>query len=239
MSDDNLFMLFPKPIINATFLRRPQRFLAEMLLADNSQVVAYCANPGAMSGCLQLGSPALLWDSGEKTERKRRYTWKAIESNGIWIGTDTHLANRLVEAVLVQGLIPGFEGYETLERERCVEVGHRTDFLLTGTQGICFIEVKSASIVDKGVARFPDSITPRSLKHLEGLTRKAQEGHRSVLIYLIQRGDAEGFAVNDTHYPAYVEVFKKAIQAGVESIALSVTVSNQGFGKPRLLPVKF
>jgi hypothetical protein len=48
MNDDQIFMPFPKPLINATFLKRPQRFLAERLLSDNSQVTAYCANPGAV-----------------------------------------------------------------------------------------------------------------------------------------------------------------------------------------------
>ena len=113
------------------------------------------------------------------------------------------------------------------------------DFLLTGTEGICFVEVKSATVVEKGVARFPDSITPRGLKHLEDLTRKAEEGHRVVLLYLIQRGDVESFSINDTHYPAYTTAFKKAVAAGVEYIALSVSLSPKGFGMPRLLPVNF
>ena len=238
MSNDDLFMLFPKPQLNAIFLKRPQRFLAEMAFSDDTQTVAYCANPGSLSGCLQSGSPALLWDS-EEPKRKRRYTWRAIKLEGVWVGTDTHLANRIVEEALVQRLIPGLDQYEKLEREKLVKTGHRVDFLLTGTEGICFVEVKSATVVEKGVARVPDSITPRGLKHLEDLTRKAEEGHRVVLLYLIQRGDVESFSINDTHYPAYTTAFKKAVAAGVEYIALSVSLSPKGFGMPRLLPVNF
>jgi len=236
MSCDEIFMAFPKPQLNAIFLRRPQRFLAEMELLDGSQIIAYCANPGSLNGCLQPGSPALLWDS-EEPKRKRLYTLRAVELNGVWIGTDTHLSNRLVGDALLQNLIPGLGRYEKLERERRIEEGHRVDFLLTGTEGICYVEVKSATVVEKGVARFPDSITPRGLKHLEGLTRKADEGHRVVLLYLVQRGDAESFTVSATHYPAYATAFEKAVAAGVEAIALSVAVSIQGFGRPRLLPV--
>jgi sugar fermentation stimulation protein A len=238
MSKNEIFIPFQKPQLKATFLSRPQRFLAEMAFPDGTKTLAYCANPGSLNGCLQPGSPALLWDSGE-SKRKRRYTWRAVEINGVWVGTDTHLANRIVGEALLQHLVPGLDRYGELERERCVETGHRVDFLLTGTEGVCFVEVKSATVVEKGVARFPDSITPRGLKHLEGLTRKAEEGHRVVLLYLIQRDDAESFTVNDTHYPAYAIAFKKAVTAGVESIALSVSVSTQGFGRPRLLPVNF
>lgn len=238
MTSDELLLPFPTPSIGAIFLRRPQRFLAEMALPDGTQTVAYCANPGSLNGCLQPGSPALLWDS-EEPKRKRRYTLRAVELEGTWIGTDTHLANRLVEEALLKKLIPGIENYEKLEREQRVEEGHRVDFLLTGIDGVCFIEVKSATVVEKGVARFPDSITPRGLKHLEGLTRKAEEGHRVVLLYFIQRGDAESFSINDTHFPAYVAAFKKALAAGAEAIALSVAVSPNGFGRPRLIPVNF
>ena len=238
MSNAELLMTFPKPQLDAIFLRRPQRFLAEMALPDGTQTVAYCANPGSLSGCLHPGSPALLWDSAEP-KRKRRYTWRAIELDGVWVGTDTHLANRLVEEALSQHLIPGLNRYEKLEREKLVETGHRVDFLLTGTEGVCFLEVKSATVVEKGVARFPDSITPRGLKHLEGLTRKAEEGHRVALLYLIQREDAESFSINKTHYPAYGLAFKKAVAAGVETIALSVAVNSEGFGMPRIVPVNF
>ena len=236
MSNDKLFMPFPIPQLNAIFLKRPQRFLAEMVFSDGTQSLVYCANPGSLSGCLQPSSPALLWDSADP-KRKRRYTWRAIKLKGVWVGTDTHLANRLVEEALLQRLIPGLDCYEKLEREKLIETGHRVDFLLTGTEGFCFVEVKSATVVEKGVARFPDSITPRGLKHLEGLTRKAEEGHRVVLLYLIQRDDVESFTINDIHYPAYATAFKKAVEAGVETIALSVAVSTQGFGRPKLLPV--
>ena len=236
MNKDALFMPFPEPQLNAIFLSRPQRFLAEMAFPDGTQTIAYCANPGSMSGYLQPGSPALLWDSTE-LKRKRRYTWRAIELDGVWIGTDTHFANRLVEEALLQKLVPGLDGYEKLEREILIETGHRVDFLLTGTEGVCFVEVKSATVVENGMARFPDSITPRGLKHLEGLTRKAEEGHRVVVIYLIQRGDVESFTVSATYYPAYALAFKKAEAAGVETIALSVPVHAEGFGMPRILPV--
>lgn len=231
-------MPFPLPQLKAIFLGRPQRFLAEVAFPDGTRTIAYCANPGSLKGCLQPGSPVLLWDSAEP-KRKRQYTWRAIELAGVWIGTDTQLANRLVEEALVQRLIPGLDLYVKLEREKLIEIGHRVDFLLTETKGFCFVEVKSATVVDKGVARFPDSITPRGLKHLEGLTRKAEEGHRVVLLYLIQRGDVESFSVNDAHYPAYGIAFRNAVAAGVETIALSVKVSTKGFGRPKILPVNF
>jgi len=232
------FLPFPEPQFEAVFLERPQRFLADMVLADGTRTLAYCANPGSLAGCLQTGSPALLWDSLDPG-RKRRYTLRAIELEGLWIGTDTHFSNLLAEEILRQRLIPGLSNYETLERERRVEAGMRIDFLLTGPEGNCFVEVKSATVVEKGVARFPDSVTPRSVKQLGWLARKAASGERAVLLYIVQRGDAKSFTINWKHSRAYAEAFKEAFAAGVEVFAFAVRVRAKGFEKPRLLPFHY
>lgn len=235
MSCSNIFMAFPQPQLEAVFLRRPQRFLAEMSLPEGAEELVYCANPGSMTGCLTTGREALLWDSAD-LKRKRRYTWRAVEFEGLWIGTDTHLANRIVEEALRLKLVPGLEAYSTLAREQLVEEGFRVDFILSGSQGDCLVEVKSATVVEKGVARYPDSPTPRGVKHLKALERKTREGQRSVLLFLVQRADAHSFVVSKSHDPVYAEAFEKAVASGVEVIALAVSVSREGFGIPRLLP---
>ena len=235
MNYDEIFMSFPQPQCEAVFLRRPQRFLAEMKFSEGPEGFVYCANPGAMTGCLTPGSMALLWDS-EDQDRKRRYTWRAIEIGGHWVGTDTHLANRIVEEAFRLKLIPGLESYSVLDREQVVDEGFRIDFIVSGPAGNCLVEVKSATVVEDGVARYPDSLTPRGVKQLVALTRKLKEGQRSVLIFLVQRGDSHSFTVSDSYDPAYAEAFKEAIALGLEVIALAVSVSRHGFGLPRLLP---
>lgn len=238
MSAAQLFMPFPKPQIKATFLKRPQRFLAQVVLLDGFQTLAYCANPGSLKGCLQSGSAALLWDSQDR-ERKRRYTLRAVEFNGVWVGTDTHLANRLVEQALLRKVLPQLKGYKILQREWRLNAGLRIDFLLGKAKKLCFVEVKSATIVEKGVARFPDSITPRGLKHLKSLTQQAMKGHRAALVFVIQRNDAHSFMVNGDHYLPYIRAFQKALAAGVEVLALGVRVGPKGFSKPKLLSVHY
>lgn len=234
-SGDDIFMAFPQPQLEAVFLRRPQRFLAEMSLPGETDELVYCANSGAMTGCLTPGMAAIIWDSADP-ERKRRYTWRAVEFEGGWIGTDTHLANRIVEEALKLKLVPGLESYSTVAREQLLEAGFRVDFVLTGPQCECLVEVKSATVVEQGVARFPDSATPRGVKHLKALKRQALAGKRSVLLFLIQRADAHSFVVSNSHDPAYAEAFDEAIASGVEVIALAVPVSPAGFGVPKTLP---
>ena len=234
-SESDIFMTFPQPQLEATFLRRPQRFLAKMRFPGGHEELVYCANPGSMTGCLVSGNEALLWDSTDM-KRKRRYTLRAIEFEGGWIGTDTHLANRLVEEALRLKLVPGLEGYTTMIREHLVEVGFKVDFLLSGSQGECLVEVKSASVVEGGIARFPDSPTPRGVKHLKALKNQVLAGRRSVLLFLVQRSDAGSFVVSNSHDPLYAEAFEDAVASGVEVLAMSVSVSGAGFGRPKILP---
>lgn len=235
MSSNEILIAFPQPQREAIFLRRPQRFLAEIVFPDGTEEVVYCANPGSMAGCLTPGMNALLWDSAD-IKRKRRYTLRAVDFEGLWIGTDTHLSNRLVEEALKLKLVPGLETYNTLAREQFVADGFRVDFILSGPQGDCLVEVKSANVVENGVARYPDSLTPRGVKHLESLKHKAIEGQRSVLIFLVQRDDAQSFVVSNSYDLSYAKAFDEAVASGVEIIALAVSVSRKGFGLPRLLP---
>ena len=75
-----------------------------MQFEGNREETVYCANPGSMTGLLVAGNRAVLWDS-ENLKRKRRYTWRAVEFQGNWVGTDTHLSNRIVEEIIKAKLL--------------------------------------------------------------------------------------------------------------------------------------
>jgi sugar fermentation stimulation protein A len=226
MSKNKLLIPFPKPLLETVFLERPQRFLAEMLLPNGEKTMAYCANPGSFDGCLQKGSKAIVWDS-QNPKRKRRYTWKAIKIGRTWVGTDTQIANDIMAQVLNKKIFEHFNGYDKIEQEVLISPGVKVDFVLTGNKGSCFIEVKSATVVKNDTARFPDSITPRALKHIKALTDKAIEGEKAVQVFIVQRNDAKYFSINNDFFPAYTEAFQKALHAGVEILAIAVTINSK------------
>jgi sugar fermentation stimulation protein A len=58
-----------------------------------------------------------------------------------------------------------------------------------------------------------------------------------VLLFVVQRSDADFFTVNGHHYPLYAVAFQEALAAGVEALAFAVKVSPAGFGQPKLLPI--
>ncbi len=220
----------------ARFLARPQRFLVSVELADGTTTLAYCANPGSFRGCVEAGSSVLLWDSGA-TARKRRYTWRAIRLSGVWIGTDTHLANELVHKALCAGALPCFAGFRLVEREPRNAKGGRLDFKLEDGCRQCFVEVKSATVVDGLAARFPDSVSPRAVAHLKELTKLAKAGRRAVMLFLIQRGDVERLEIHRDGDPGFGRAVNAASKAGVEFLAVKHAVTAKGFGCPVEVPV--
>lgn len=231
-----VFVPFPEPRLFATFLGRRQRFLADMVLADGSATVAHCPNTGSMKGCLYPGRRALLWDS-RNPGRKLRYTWKAIEGDGVWVGVDTGLPNRLVEQAIRAGLLPGLAGFSLVSRERPMGERSRVDLLLSDP-GLCYVEVKNVTLVEGGVARFPDAVTARGLKHLEELTAQVRAGHRAAMVYVVQRADGVGFEPASEIDPVYAGGLRQAAAGGVEVYALGAVVTPEGVEAGGLLPVR-
>ncbi len=232
----NRFFPFSEPTIYATFLGRPQRFLVEARLKDGSKTLVYCANPGSFKDCLKVGSPILLWESTNAI-RKRRYTWRAIKLGRHWVGTDTHLANRLVEKALLENCLPGLEHYSIMAKEPREKTGSRLDFHLSNTKGQCYLEVKSATVVSGTCARYPDSKTLRTLTQLKLLANKAKAGHRAVLLFLVQRGDVDCFSFDRAYDAVLTRALDRALAAGVEVLAVKHKVNRHGFSKPIRLPI--
>ena len=87
-------------------------------------------------------------------------------------------------------------------------------------KGRCYVEVKNVHLMrEAGRAEFPDCVTTRGAKHLRELSLMVAQGHRAVMLYLIQRSDAETFSIAGDLDPGYAEAFKLAAEAGVEALA--------------------
>lgn len=232
------FIPFGEGLVNATFVRREKRFLAHVLLADGTPSIAHCPNTGSMRTCLEEGAPAILQRS-DNPARKLRFTLKAVCMGGVWVGIDTGLPNRLAEEAVRSGFIAELAGYETVEREKVLVPGTRIDLKLSGSgRPDCFVEVKNVTLVEGGIARFPDAVTARGLKHLEELARFRAGGGRSAMVYIVQRADGGVFTPAIDIDPEYGEGLRRAVSAGVEVYALGAEVSPLGVAATRLLPVR-
>lgn len=217
-------MQFQTPLVRATLVKRYKRFLADIILPDGRQTTAHCANPGAMTGLAEPG--ATIWvEPNDDPKRKLGFSWKLVDLSPGWACVDTALPNLLVAEALGLGRIPELAGYATLQREVKYGENSRIDFLLTGPQGKTYVEVKAVSLKRDGWAEFPDSVTKRGAKHLNELAQMVQQGHRAVMLYLMQRDDCHRFRLAADIDPAYAAAFSAARDAGVMALCYGTEIS--------------
>jgi len=223
-------MRFLSPLVPATLLRRYKRFLADVVLADGNEITVHVANPGAMTGLAVPGTKVWLSKSGNPA-RKLPYSWELAEVNlgsGMeLVGVNTGHPNALVAAAIADGAIEELRGYSSLRREVRYGRNSRVDFLLE-QQGkpSCFVEVKNVHLMRKtALAEFPDAVTARGAKHLEELAAMVAQGHRAMMVFLIQIGSADRMALARDIDPRYGAAFDGARAQGVEAIAYRCAIS--------------
>jgi len=222
-------MKFDTPLIRATLIRRYKRFLADVTLNDGREVTAHVANPGSMLGMKHEGLQVWL-EPNDDPKRKLKFSWKLAElENGTLIGVDTSLTNKIVAEALENGLAAKL-GYSHVQPEVKYGENSRVDFLLSGEdQPDCYLEVKSVTLSrSTGLAEFPYSVTKRGTKHMKELSHMVEQGHRAILLYLVQRNDANKFAVAGDIDPAYQQAVIKAKAAGVEVLCYVTKITTDG-----------
>ena len=232
-------MKFASPLLRGRLVKRYKRFLADVVLDDGTLLTATCPNTGSMLGLTAPGS--IVWLSrSESPTRKYPHTWELIENDlgagTQLVGINTNHPNKIVADAIAAGKVPGLEGFASLKREVKYGVSSRIDILLEDpAKGLAYVEIKNVHLMRKGgFAEFPDSVTERGVKHLQELTNMSAAGHRAIMVYLIQRADAETFAIAGDIDPTYAAALTVARRAGVEAMAFSchMTIEGAEFGRP-------
>ena len=235
-------MRFPAPLLPATLVRRYKRFLADVALPSGVIVTAHCANPGAMIG---LNAPgARVWlSTSDNPSRKLKHSWELVEvdlgSGAELVGINTSHPNALAAEAIAAGSIPEIVGYATARREVKYGRNSRVDFLLEDpARPPCYVEIKNVHLMRKrGLAEFPNSVTKRGAKHLVELGDMATGGARAVMLFLVQIGSAERFALARDIDAAYGRAFDLARKAGVEMIAYRCAVTMEGVSVADPVPI--
>jgi sugar fermentation stimulation protein A len=226
-------------LIKGTLITRYKRFLADVKLRNGHVVTAHCPNSGSMMGCSELGRPVYISRS-KNPKRRLHYTWELIEMPSSLVGVNTLVPNKLVKQALIEGNIAALAGYERVRSEVKCSPHSRLDLALENSDGSrCFIEVKNCTLVEDGIAYFPDAVTIRGFKHLVELQEQVRLGNRGVIFFLIQRMDASTFRPADCIDPAYGRELRKAASNGVEAIAYDVHISLERIMLNRRIPCEF
>ena len=236
-------MRFPSPLVRGTLIQRYKRFLADVRLDDGRLITATCPNTGSMLGLTAPGLPVWLSESDSET-RKYRFTWELVETDlgkgPLLVGINTGHPNKLVAEAIAAKRIKHLAGYAGLRREVNYGRNSRIDLLLEcARKGLCYVEIKNVHLSRRhGLAEFPDSVTARGVKHLAEMSDMVREGHRAVMVFLIQRSEAKRLAFARDIDRTYGEAFDAARAAGVEAIALRCRMATDAIVVDRAVPIE-
>jgi sugar fermentation stimulation protein A len=223
-------------------VKRYKRFLADVVLPSGETITAHCANPGSMIGLAPPGARVWLSKS-DNPNRKLSHSWELIEvdlgGGTELVGINTGHPNALAAEAIAAGAIPELAGYATVRREVKYGQSSRVDFLLEAPgRPPCYVEIKNVHLMRKpGLAEFPDAVTKRGAKHLAELSAMVAGGARAVMLYLVQIGSAERFALARDIDPAYGRAYDAARAVGVEALAHRCRILRDGIEVAEPIPI--
>lgn len=238
-------------IQKGVFLKRPNRFIAHVLI-DGKEEVVHVKNTGRCRELLVEGVELWLEDFTEAGgTRKTKYDVigvnKRVEDGHLLINMDSQAPNKVAEEALVSGVfqMPGFCGLPTLVKREVTYGKSRFDLYMEGSDELdstkikkAFIEVKGCTLEKNGVVMFPDAPTERGVKHILELIEAKKAGYEAAILIVIQMERAEYFCPNDETHPEFGEALRLAQREGVHVLAYNCKVTPDTLELDRPVPVK-
>ena len=231
-----LLLKYGGQLIKGTIIDRPNRFTLRVRIGSSVQRV-YLPNPGKLSTVIAPGRK-ILCQPKVSNKRKTSFTAFAVFLGEFYVTVNSAFANVIFSKVLEKEALEEFKGCTIASREKRIPSG-RIDFVLQGPRGDeAYVEVKSSTHVEAGVAKFPDRPTERGRRHLAALSELATEGTKCYITFIIQRPDARRFEPFREVDPEFARMVGEAVEKGVKAIAISTEFKPPNLYLRRVLPMR-
>lgn len=197
-----------KNITQAIFLKRPNRFIAEVDIDGHKEIV-HVKNTGRCKELLIPGCEVWLTEPGTP-DRKTKYDLVAVrKGNGILFNIDSQAPNKVVNEWLAE------QDFDTVKPEYTYG-DSRIDFYMESKDQKYLMEVKGCTLEVDGIGYFPDAPTERGVKHIQELIKAKKAGFRSILAFVIQMDGVKEVRANVDTHPEFGTALDKARKAGIE-----------------------
>lgn len=220
-------------VTEAVFLRRPNRFIAEVEINGETETV-HVKNTGRCRELLLPGARVWLTASSNPT-RKTKYDLITVRKGELLVNLDSQIPNAAAaEWIRHGGLFP-----DLTQLRREVKYGDsRFDLYLEHGGKRAFVEVKGVTLEVDGAAKFPDAPTERGVKHVEELIRCLDDGYEAYLLFVIQMQGVRCFEPNRATHPAFAQALQKARAAGVQILAYDCDVTPDSIRIRNPVPIR-
>lgn len=224
-----MFRLFEIPdLAESEFLNRPNRFVAEVEYKGKI-VLAHVHDPGRLKELLIPGRKLLM------VPGKAKLPWyiKAVRCEDEWVLIDSALHSRIARKIFP--LIDVFKNKKNIRGEVFLEnrgknkkkKRSRIDFVLNGIP----LEVKGCTLVENGLALFPDAPTERGTRHVGEIIE-----HKGMILFLIFR-KAQKFSPNFKMDPKFSEKISDARAKNIQITCAQIHFDGQFVFYKNLIPL--
>lgn len=198
-----------RKVIDAKFINRPNRFIAEVEIPERGREIVHVKNTGRCKELLIPGVDVILEES-DNPNRKTKYDLIAVSKEGMgWINIDSQAPNKVVYEWLEK------QGYSYIKPE--YKYGNsRIDFYMEKENSKYLMEVKGCTLEIDRIGYFPDAPTERGVKHLRELTLATKKGYKCIIAFVIQMEGITEVRPNISTHPEFGIALKEAKDAGVE-----------------------
>lgn len=218
-------------MVSGTFLARPNRFIAYVDIAGQTQTV-HVKNTGRCRELLVPGTQVWCQEASSPV-RKTRFDLIAVQKGSRLINMDSQAPNTAAKEWLLSG---GFGKVDALRAET-VHGDSRFDFSFLKDGTPWFLEVKGVTLEENGHARFPDAPTERGVKHLHELRHAVEQGLSASLVFIVQMEGMRDVSPNDGTHPAFGAALWEAAAAGVGVRAFTCAVKPDSIAVSGEIPV--
>jgi sugar fermentation stimulation protein A len=209
-------------ITEAIFIKRPNRFIAEVLINNKPEIV-HVKNTGRCKEILKEGTKVYLQKSNNPN-RKTKYSLISAYKEDMLINIDSQIPNYVVYEAIENNIISSLTNTTYLKKEQKYK-NSRFDLYFEKESRKGFIEVKGVTLEHDGLAMFPDAPTERGTKHLNELIDAVENGYEGYLFLLIQINNIYKFTPNYTTDEKFANTLKKAYNAGVKILCYNSFVT--------------
>jgi len=209
-------------ITKATFISRPNRFVANVKL-NNETIAVHVKNTGRCKELLTPGATVYLVKS-DNTERKYIYDLVSVEKirenkSSLMINMDSYAPNIACGEWLRSGA-NGLFSKDVKVKAETTYGDSRFDFYIEDGNRKAFMEVKGVTLEFDGYAKFPDAPTERGAKHLYELVKAYENGYEAYALFVIQMKAITKFSPFDERDKAFGEALRYASNKGVKILAM-------------------
>ncbi len=218
-------MKYFEPLLEGICELREKRFFAHIRNKANEKMTLHVPNTGSLKTAY-VPQQKCRYSLSNNPERKLKGTLEMLQTaDGVWVGVNTQMPNRIVKEALVEKLLPHWHQWTEIKPEFKYTKETRFDFCLSDGKNKHLIEVKNVTYCENGIAQFPDAESTRAQKHLRELMRAIDEGYSAEVVFTVQRNDAKSFSPQKQIDPEYARLYFEAIKKGVRMTPLIVILN--------------